>query len=106
MAGFGVERHILRGGFGETVSLPRAEFHVCGAAIPEACLSERTSRVLTKQRVGAAVQAVKAEKAAAEPPRLGKLRFRPEPVQVLLTEEITGSLRQLKPTPTLARDRW
>ncbi|KAJ0470949.1 putative ribosome biogenesis protein Nop53/GLTSCR2 [Helianthus annuus] len=33
-------------------------------------------------------------------------RFEPAPVQVLLSEEITGSLRKLKAWCTLARDRY
>ncbi|KAJ7297219.1 hypothetical protein O6H91_Y072500 [Diphasiastrum complanatum] len=33
-------------------------------------------------------------------------RFKPEPVQVLLSEEVTGSLRQLKGCYTLAKDRF
>ncbi|XP_019058225.1 PREDICTED: uncharacterized protein At2g40430-like [Tarenaya hassleriana] len=40
------------------------------------------------------------------PPRLGKHKFEPAPVQVLLSEEITGSLRKLKACCTLARDRF
>ncbi|CAH8313304.1 unnamed protein product [Eruca vesicaria subsp. sativa] len=40
------------------------------------------------------------------PPRLGKHKFEAPPVQVLLTEEMTGSLRKLKPCCTLARDRF
>ncbi|KAK9284010.1 hypothetical protein L1049_012269 [Liquidambar formosana] len=40
------------------------------------------------------------------PPRLGKHKFEPAPLQVLLSEEITGSLRKLKGCCTLARDRY
>ncbi|XP_010554698.1 PREDICTED: uncharacterized protein At2g40430 isoform X2 [Tarenaya hassleriana] len=40
------------------------------------------------------------------PPRLGKHKFEPAPVQVLLSEEVTGSLRKLKACCTLARDRF
>ncbi|KAJ0258244.1 Ribosome biogenesis protein NOP53 [Hirschfeldia incana] len=40
------------------------------------------------------------------PPRLGKHKFEAPPVQVLLTEEMTGSLRKLKACCTLARDRF
>ncbi|VVB02895.1 unnamed protein product [Arabis nemorensis] len=40
------------------------------------------------------------------PPRLGKHKYEAPPVQVLLTEEITGSLRKLKACCTLARDRF
>ncbi|KAL3690078.1 hypothetical protein R1sor_016387 [Riccia sorocarpa] len=48
----------------------------------------------------------RAERRAHEPPRLGKHKFKPAPVQVLLTEEVTGSLRQIKGCYTLARDRF
>lgn len=50
-----------------------------------------------------------AERAATEPPRLGKHKFEPLPLQVLTTEEIEetgGSLRTLKPTAVLVKDRF
>ncbi|CAK0781566.1 hypothetical protein CVIRNUC_005407 [Coccomyxa viridis] len=50
--------------------------------------------------------AIKAEKALTEPPRLGKLKYEKAPVQVLLSSEITGSLRKLKAAPMLAKDRF
>lgn len=49
------------------------------------------------------------EKAASNPPRLSKHRFEPLPLQVLTTEEVEaagGSLRQIKPTPMLIKDRF
>ncbi|XP_021904076.1 ribosome biogenesis protein NOP53, partial [Carica papaya] len=48
----------------------------------------------------------KQERLKSCPPRLGKHKFQPAPVQVLLSEEITGSLRKLKGCCTLARDRF
>ncbi|CAH9085662.1 unnamed protein product [Cuscuta epithymum] len=48
----------------------------------------------------------KQERLKCFPPRLGKRKFQPAPVQVLLSEEITGSLRQLKGCSTLAQDRF
>ncbi|KAG1326343.1 ribosome biogenesis protein NOP53 [Cocos nucifera] len=54
-----------------------------------------TRRVVAKQ-----------ERLKAAPPRLGKHKFEPAPLQVLLTEEISGSLRKLKGCCTLARDRF
>ncbi|XWS65777.1 hypothetical protein CRYUN_Cryun05aG0142800 [Craigia yunnanensis] len=48
----------------------------------------------------------KQERLKACPPRLGKYKFQPAPPQVLLSEELTGSLRKLKGCPTLARDRF
>lgn len=59
-----------------------------------------------RQEVRAAKAAAKAEKAMHEPPRLGKVKFEAEPVQVLLSEEVSGSLRKLRPTATLTRDRF
>uniref|UniRef100_A0A5B6YUX6 Ribosome biogenesis protein NOP53 n=1 Tax=Davidia involucrata TaxID=16924 RepID=A0A5B6YUX6_DAVIN len=48
----------------------------------------------------------KQERLKSRPPRLGKHKFEPAPLQVLLSEEITGSLRKLKGCCTLARDRF
>jgi len=48
----------------------------------------------------------KREKELTEPPRLGKHKFQPANVQVLLSEEIDGSLRRVKGTPLLAKDRF
>ncbi|KAG9447129.1 hypothetical protein H6P81_013257 [Aristolochia fimbriata] len=48
----------------------------------------------------------KKERLKNAPPRLGKHKFEPAPVQVLLSEEISGSLRKLKGCCTLARDRY
>lgn len=45
----------------------------------------------------------------SQPPRLGKHKFKPMPVQVLTTDELKasgGSLRLLKPTNVLAVDRY
>uniref|UniRef100_A0A2N9J7D1 Ribosome biogenesis protein NOP53 n=1 Tax=Fagus sylvatica TaxID=28930 RepID=A0A2N9J7D1_FAGSY len=48
----------------------------------------------------------KQERLKSCPPRLGKFKFEPAPVQVLLSEELTGSLRKLKACCTLAKDRY
>ncbi|KAL5568878.1 hypothetical protein UlMin_025453 [Ulmus minor] len=48
----------------------------------------------------------KQERLKTCPPRLGKHKFQPAPMQVLLSEEITGSLRKLKACATLAKDRF
>ncbi|KAG8067146.1 hypothetical protein GUJ93_ZPchr0005g15000 [Zizania palustris] len=48
----------------------------------------------------------KQERLKSGPPRLGRHKFEPAPVQVLLTEEISGSLRKLKGCCNLARDRY
>ncbi|KAL5974719.1 hypothetical protein ACLOJK_031389 [Asimina triloba] len=46
------------------------------------------------------------ERLKSAPPRLGKHKFEPAPVQVLLSEEISGSLRKLKGCCTLVKDRF
>ncbi|XP_045819386.1 ribosome biogenesis protein NOP53 [Trifolium pratense] len=51
-------------------------------------------------------QVAKQEKLKACPPRLGKHKFQPAPVQVLLSEEINGSIRKLKGCCTLLKDRY
>ncbi|XP_050210836.1 ribosome biogenesis protein NOP53 [Mercurialis annua] len=48
----------------------------------------------------------KQERLKTRPPRLGKHKFVPAPSQVLLSEEITGSLRKLKGCCSLLRDRF
>lgn len=48
----------------------------------------------------------KVERLTAEPPKLSKHKFQPMPLQVLTTEEVGGSLRRLKPTTMLAKDRY
>ncbi|KAE9595273.1 putative ribosome biogenesis protein Nop53/GLTSCR2 [Lupinus albus] len=51
-------------------------------------------------------QVAKQERLKARPPRIGKHKFEPAPVQVLLSEEITGSIRKLKGCCTLIKDRY
>uniref|UniRef100_A0A7I4CMM8 Ribosome biogenesis protein NOP53 n=1 Tax=Physcomitrium patens TaxID=3218 RepID=A0A7I4CMM8_PHYPA len=46
------------------------------------------------------------EKRALGPARLGRHKFKPEPKQVLLSSEVSGSLRKLKAYPVLIRDRF
>ena len=46
------------------------------------------------------------ERKALGPPRLSRHKFKPEPKQVLLSSEVTGSLRKLKAYPVLIRDRF
>eukprot|EP00884_Botryococcus_braunii_P022467 jgi/Botrbrau1/8904/Bobra.0148s0019.1 len=48
----------------------------------------------------------KLERLTQRPPRLGKHIFKPEPIQVLLTEEVEGSLRRLRACTTLAKSRF
>ncbi|CAL8468446.1 g7986 [Coccomyxa elongata] len=49
---------------------------------------------------------LKAEKALSQPPRLGKMKYQEAATQVLLTSDISGSLRKLKPAAMLARERF
>ncbi|CAJ1970667.1 unnamed protein product [Sphenostylis stenocarpa] len=51
-------------------------------------------------------QVAKQEMLKTRPPRIGKHKFEPAPVQVLLSEEITGSIRKLKGCCTLVKDRY
>jgi nucleolar protein 53 len=53
-----------------------------------------------------AVQIVAAEKAAQQPPRLGKHKFEALPPPVMTTDEITGSLRQIQPCFLVTQDRF
>eukprot|EP00199_Chlamydomonas_sp_CCMP681_P000858 CAMPEP_0119103352 /NCGR_PEP_ID=MMETSP1180-20130426/1797_1 /TAXON_ID=3052 ORGANISM="Chlamydomonas cf sp, Strain CCMP681" /NCGR_SAMPLE_ID=MMETSP1180 /ASSEMBLY_ACC=CAM_ASM_000741 /LENGTH=444 /DNA_ID=CAMNT_0007087823 /DNA_START=62 /DNA_END=1396 /DNA_ORIENTATION=- len=46
------------------------------------------------------------EKAASQPPKLGKLRFQDLSVQVLASEEVGQGLRRLKAYPMLAAERF
>ncbi|XP_047330562.1 ribosome biogenesis protein NOP53 [Impatiens glandulifera] len=48
----------------------------------------------------------KQERLKSRPARLGRHKFDPAPLQVLLSEEISGSLRKLKACCTLAKDRY
>ncbi|KAK3003175.1 hypothetical protein RJ639_018073 [Escallonia herrerae] len=48
----------------------------------------------------------KEERQKSRPPRFGRHKFEPAPLQVLLSEEISGSIRKLKGCCTLARDRF
>ncbi|KAL9230239.1 hypothetical protein vseg_005618 [Gypsophila vaccaria] len=73
--------------------------------IPE-LLQEISQEDEEKQNRHVRRETVKEEKLKTCPPRFGKRKFEPAPVQVLLTEEITGSLRKLKACCTLARDRF
>lgn len=52
------------------------------------------------------VQADVRERDAQQPPKLGRLKYIPQPTQVLSTEDVTGSLRGLKTLPVIAKDRF
>lgn len=52
------------------------------------------------------LQSLREDRAQAQPPRLGKQRYEAPSVQVLTSDEITGSLRRLKPCSSLATHRF
>ena len=52
------------------------------------------------------MQADLEEKRKQEPPRLGRHRFQPLRPQVLTSDDVTGSLRTLRTTPQVAKDRY
>ncbi|GFR51426.1 hypothetical protein Agub_g13715 [Astrephomene gubernaculifera] len=70
--------------------------------VEEQLRAEKEEKELRRQRVAALRQ----ERAAVAPPRLGKLRFEPPAVQVLTSDEKSGSLRQVVPCAMLAADRF
>ncbi|KAF6256883.1 ribosome biogenesis protein Nop53/GLTSCR2 [Scenedesmus sp. NREL 46B-D3] len=51
-------------------------------------------------------QVVKQEKAAIQPPRLGKHKFEAAAPEVLTSDQVTGSLRQLQPCFLVTEDRF
>ena len=68
----------------------------------EQVLSDRELRAMRRH---ADLEELKKE----QPPRIGKHKYDPLPIQVLTTEEINesgGSLRKIKPTPVLAKERY
>jgi Nop53 (60S ribosomal biogenesis) len=52
------------------------------------------------------VQADAETKEACKPPKLGRHKFTPLPVQVLASDDVNGSLRRLKTTPLVTKDRF
>ncbi|KAM3615542.1 uncharacterized protein V6R79_003772 [Siganus canaliculatus] len=48
----------------------------------------------------------KQEAEKAQPKRLGKLKFKAQDLEVQLSDELAGSLRQLKPEGSIAKDRF
>ncbi|XP_030007537.1 ribosome biogenesis protein NOP53 isoform X1 [Sphaeramia orbicularis] len=49
---------------------------------------------------------VKQEAQKAQPRRLGRLKFQPQDLEVQLSDELAGSLRQLKPEGSVLKDRF
>lgn len=46
------------------------------------------------------------DRALQQPPKLGPVPFVPEPVHVMLTEEVNGTLRTVKAAPMVLRERY
>jgi len=68
----------------------------------EETLTEREERIQRRQ-------VDREEMERTLPPRLGRHEFKPLPIQVMTTDELEetgGSLRKLKPTPVLAKERY
>lgn len=51
-------------------------------------------------------QTIREEKEESAPPRLGKHRYEGDELRVMLSEELTGSLRQVKQEGLLLKDRF
>eukprot|EP00244_Chara_vulgaris_P004871 TRINITY_DN19867_c0_g2_i2.p1 TRINITY_DN19867_c0_g2~~TRINITY_DN19867_c0_g2_i2.p1 ORF type:complete len:289 (-),score=73.63 TRINITY_DN19867_c0_g2_i2:213-1079(-) len=67
---------------------------------------EMKTEAEAKERKRTRLQVSRADRKAEGPPRLGKHKFQPARVQVMLSEELTGSMRTLKGCFTLLRDRY
>uniref|UniRef100_A0A3Q4GHP5 Ribosome biogenesis protein NOP53 n=1 Tax=Neolamprologus brichardi TaxID=32507 RepID=A0A3Q4GHP5_NEOBR len=61
---------------------------------------EETTQIRQKRRKA------KEEAQKAQPRRLGKLKFQPQDMEVQLSDELAGSLRQLKPEGSVLMDRF
>ncbi|XP_068172653.1 ribosome biogenesis protein NOP53 [Antennarius striatus] len=68
----------------------------------KAAIRQQDQRTVTRQKRRKAKQ--EAEKAL--PRRLGKLKFQPQDMEVQLSDELSGSLRQLKPEGSVLKDRF
>eukprot|EP00899_Mesostigma_viride_P011840 jgi/Mesvir1/20657/Mv14874-RA.1 len=79
----------------------RADLQRLDKVVEEVATMEATQEERRLRR-----QLSRQERAAERPRRLGKAKFEPAPLQVLTTDEVTGSLRQVKGCYSLARDRF
>ncbi|GAB4816704.1 hypothetical protein N2152v2_003750 [Parachlorella kessleri] len=68
--------------------------------------SEVEARLREQEQARLRKQLDREERLAGQAPKLGKQRFEAAPLQVLTTDEVSGSLRLLKPTVMLAKDRF
>ena len=67
---------------------------------------KKTPATESAERAGVHTQADLEEKAAHEPPRLGRHRYKAERPQVLTSDNVTGCLRTLRTVPQVAKDRF
>ena len=65
---------------------------------------ELTEQARAARRVRLAAN--RQHRAMQQPPKLGPVPFVPEPVHVMLSEEVNGSLRTVKAAPMVLRDRY
>uniref|UniRef100_A0AAQ6IFV6 Ribosome biogenesis protein NOP53 n=1 Tax=Anabas testudineus TaxID=64144 RepID=A0AAQ6IFV6_ANATE len=68
----------------------------------KASIKQDEEKTETKQKLRKAKQ----EAQKAQPRRLGKLKFQPQDMEVQLSDELAGSLRQLKPEGSVLKDRF
>lgn len=65
-------------------------------------IKQREEETNSRQKIRKANQ----EAQKSQPRRLGKLKFQPEDLNVQLSDELAGSLRQLKPEGSVLKDRF
>ncbi|KAM9318819.1 ribosome biogenesis protein NOP53 [Pholidichthys leucotaenia] len=68
----------------------------------KASIKQQAQRTTMRQKQRKA----KEEAQKAQPRRLGKLKFQPQDMEVQLSDELAGSLRQLKPEGSVLKDRF
>ncbi|XP_041796940.1 ribosome biogenesis protein NOP53 [Chelmon rostratus] len=68
----------------------------------KASIKQQDQKTKTRQTQRKAKQ----EAQKAQPRRLGKLKFQPQDLEVQLSDELAGSLRQLKPEGSVLKDRF
>ncbi|KAK2846902.1 hypothetical protein Q5P01_009901 [Channa striata] len=65
-------------------------------------IKQQDQKTKAKQKLRKAKQ----EAQKAQPRRLGRLKFQPQDMEVQLSDELAGSLRQLKPEGSVLKDRF
>jgi len=64
--------------------------------------AEEETRAILKERR----DATRKERELTEPPKMGRNKFEDMPVQVMATDELTGSLRQVRACAAITKDRF